>query len=98
MAWKKLRKPTIKAGIGVRDFFEVQKALYLKFAWRLLTMDNLWTRFFMAKYLRKKHFMEVSAKASDSHFWKSLVCVTPMVLDNIHVHVREGNASILLVW
>lgn len=93
LALSKLCKPTMEGGIGVRDFSEVQKAKHMKFAWRLLPMDNLWTRFFKAKYFRNRHVMEVYAKASYSRFWKSMVRVMPEVLENMHVWVREGNAS-----
>lgn len=55
-------------GIGVRNFAEVQKDLHMKFVWHLLSLDNLWTRFFKEKYLKGKLFLETNGKNPDSMF------------------------------
>ncbi|XP_042958082.1 uncharacterized protein LOC122293613 [Carya illinoinensis] len=33
-------KPTCEGGLGIRDFVEVKKSLQMKFAWRMMTMEN----------------------------------------------------------
>ncbi|KAJ0088691.1 hypothetical protein Patl1_32423 [Pistacia atlantica] len=52
-AWDRICKPYKEGGLGIRNFHEVQRALHMKFAWRLVTVDNLWTKFFRAKYVRE---------------------------------------------
>ncbi|XP_042969088.1 uncharacterized protein LOC122301771 [Carya illinoinensis] len=51
-AWKKLCVPVKEGGIVVRDLEEVQKSLFLKFRWNLLTKNSLWAKFFRAKYVK----------------------------------------------
>lgn len=43
-------RPTVEGGIGVRSFEYVQKSLHMKLASRILSIDNLWTKFLKAKY------------------------------------------------
>lgn len=49
-------KPVQEGGIGVRDLNDMQNALHIKFAWRLLSEDSLWSHFFMEKYVKQEHF------------------------------------------
>ncbi|KAG2713072.1 hypothetical protein I3843_04G149000 [Carya illinoinensis] len=98
-SWTELCTPTMKGGLGVRDFVEVQKALHMKFAWRLLSLDNLWTSFFKAKYLKEGHFFETTSRNSGSMFWKSICSVMPMVKEHMVVKVQKGAVSFLFdLW
>lgn len=47
--------PIKEGGIGVRNLEEVQSSLFMKFGWNLLTTENLWTKFFKAKYVKLGH-------------------------------------------
>lgn len=53
-AWSKICKPS-EGGMGIRDLKEVQRALHMKMAWCPLLVDNVWTSFFRATYLKRKH-------------------------------------------
>ncbi|KAF5468656.1 hypothetical protein F2P56_012795 [Juglans regia] len=44
--WDILCKPIDEEGVGLRSLFDIQNALHFKFAWKLLTANSLWTRFF----------------------------------------------------
>ncbi|KAG6729530.1 hypothetical protein I3842_01G032600 [Carya illinoinensis] len=93
MSWKKVCKPTKEGGLGIRDFKKVQKSLQMKFAFRLIATNNLWTDFFRAKYSRNAHVLAHNKRPTDSRFWKSIISVLPEVMDNVKVLVRGGNAS-----
>lgn len=43
--WASMSLPTSEGGIGIRNFQDVQKSLHMKLAWKLLTVDPLWSRF-----------------------------------------------------
>ncbi|XP_057965296.1 uncharacterized mitochondrial protein AtMg00310-like [Malania oleifera] len=92
-SWSKLCKPTSEGGLGVCDFGEVQKSLHMKFAWRLMTLDNLWTKFFRAKYVKQGHISMVVPKDSSSRFWKSVMWVLPQVTENVQLKVKNGKGS-----
>lgn len=70
-------------GLGLRKFVHVQRSFHMKFAWRLLTLDNLWTRFFKAKYVKSGHLALAKHTPACSWFWKSVMRVLPDVCDNI---------------
>ncbi|KAG2411216.1 hypothetical protein I3760_Q020700 [Carya illinoinensis] len=91
--WDKVCKPVSECGVGVRDLAKVQKSFHMKFAWRLMAVDNLWTRFFKAKYFRHGHMAVVTPSQNDSRFWKLVLKVFPEVYENMYVKIREGKAS-----
>ncbi|KAJ0103257.1 hypothetical protein Patl1_03683 [Pistacia atlantica] len=49
----------------------------MKFAWRLVTVDNLWTKFFHAKYVKHSHIFFAETRRNASRFWKSIMNVLP---------------------
>lgn len=54
-AWTKICKPVEEGGAGIRDMQNVKRAFHMMFSWRLLTVDNLWTRFFRVNYIKTDH-------------------------------------------
>ncbi|KAJ0094336.1 hypothetical protein Patl1_15029 [Pistacia atlantica] len=92
-AWDRICKPYKEGGLGIRNFHEVQRALHMKFAWRLVTVDNLWTKFFRAKYVKQGHIFLAETRRNASRFWKSIMKVFPEVAENVLVKVREGSSS-----
>ncbi|TXG59223.1 hypothetical protein EZV62_013796 [Acer yangbiense] len=87
-SWGKVCKPTSKGGLGLRDLKDVQKSLLMKFAFRLLTSNNLWSDFFRAKYCRNDHILVRKGRPTDSRFWRSMVAIIPEVVDNVKILVR----------
>ncbi|KAF8365142.1 hypothetical protein HHK36_032850 [Tetracentron sinense] len=90
-SWSHLCKPTNEGGLNLRNSLEVQRALHMKFAWRLMSGDSLWNKFFQAKYVNKGHV--ALASDNDSRFWKSVMGVLPEVLENVRLMVKEGKGS-----
>lgn len=83
-----------EGGIGVRDMGDIKKALHMKFAWRLLSKENLWTKFFKAKYAKGEHLTCAKPRLVGSRFWKAICKVIPKVYKHSYTCIREGNVSL----
>ncbi|KAJ0074622.1 hypothetical protein Patl1_37562 [Pistacia atlantica] len=92
--WDRICKPYKEGGLGIRNFHEVQRSLHMKFAWRLVTVDNLWTKFFCAKYVKHGHIFFAETRRNASRFWKSIMNVLLDMVENVIIKVREGSSSI----
>lgn len=92
-AWQKLCVPVEVGGIGVRDLDEVQKSLFLKFGWDLLTKDSLWAKLFRAKYVKHRHVVLSDESNSGSLFWKKIMEVMTSLCENKKWRVGEGKVS-----
>ena len=62
-------------------FDDMQKALHLKLAWKLMHEDSLWTNFFRSKYVGNKPLMLLDSKKGTC-FWRMIVRNIPTVLSN----------------
>ncbi|KAF5444244.1 hypothetical protein F2P56_036732 [Juglans regia] len=51
-AWDGRCKPVQEGEAGIRNIAETQKELHMKFAWKILTENSQWSRFFKAKYVK----------------------------------------------
>ncbi|KAF5472990.1 hypothetical protein F2P56_009642 [Juglans regia] len=92
-SWSNCCKPIYEGGLGIRDLVEVEKSLHMKFVWRMLTVDNLWTIFFKARYLKNgQHLREVNPNKG-SRFWRSIMRFVPEVLDYVRCKIKEGKSS-----
>lgn len=89
----KLCKPVEGGGIGVKDIQEVQKAFFIEFAWRLLLVDNLWTKFFLAKYVQNRHICSINQPPVRSRFWKVILKVLRNVYENCYVTIWDEKFS-----
>ncbi|XP_058757953.1 uncharacterized protein LOC131631189 [Vicia villosa] len=53
--WETVCKSKDKGGLGIRDVGEINKALLLKWKWRILTEDKaIWSRFIKERYVEPK--------------------------------------------
>ncbi|XP_040995112.1 uncharacterized protein LOC121241423 [Juglans microcarpa x Juglans regia] len=57
VAWKEICRPIDEGGLGIRDFRDIQRALHMKLAWRLISGQSLWAEFFKGKYVRGNHYL-----------------------------------------
>ncbi|KAF5475233.1 hypothetical protein F2P56_007063 [Juglans regia] len=89
-AWQKLYVPMEVGGIGVSDPDEVQKSLFLKFGWNLLTKNFLWAKLFRAKYVKHRHIVLSDDSSSGFLFWKKIMEVMPSWWENTKWRVGEG--------
>lgn len=55
--------------MGIQHLMKVKKFFHIKFAWRLLTVENMWNKFFKAKYVNSKHLSQLKPKQTNSWFW-----------------------------
>ncbi|XP_035547430.1 uncharacterized protein LOC118348944 [Juglans regia] len=46
VGWHKICTPVQEGGLGLRKLEEVQNALFMKFAWKFLSQQSLWSLFF----------------------------------------------------
>ncbi|XP_040996793.1 uncharacterized protein LOC121242840 [Juglans microcarpa x Juglans regia] len=92
VAWHSICTPTEEGGLGIRDFGDIQKALHMKFARRLIQVQSLWTDFFRGKYVQGNHLSLLNPNKG-TWFWKSIIRSIPEVLNNSKWMVREGNIS-----
>lgn len=54
----------------------------MKFAWRLLSEDNLWTTFFRAKYVKGDRLICTLPSPKRSSFWEAIYKLIHVVYDN----------------
>ncbi|KAG2705714.1 hypothetical protein I3760_05G069400 [Carya illinoinensis] len=92
VVWRHICKPIQEGGIGIRDFGDIQKALHMKFTWKLLSGNSLWADFFRGKYVRGKHLSLVDSNKG-TRFWKAIGKSIPDILNNSQWLVRDGNIS-----
>lgn len=61
--WEIVCKPKEKGGLGVRDVREMNKALLLKWKWRILMeKDAIWSRFFELRYYNPKFKVQATCE------------------------------------
>ncbi|XP_042942930.1 uncharacterized protein LOC122277118 [Carya illinoinensis] len=92
-AWNHMCGPVEEGGIGVRKLGEVQRSLFHKFRWQLLTEDSLWANFFRAKYVKNKQMCLWLGRTSGSNFWCKVVEGIPFIIGNSKWKVHEGDLS-----
>ncbi|GLT71798.1 hypothetical protein SLA2020_437910 [Shorea laevis] len=92
VSWESVCRPVDEGGVGIRNIMEVYSSLQSKFAWKFLSEDTLWSRFFKAKYVKNQHISLVDS-SKGSRFWKMLIKSIHMVVDKSIWCVKEGNLS-----
>jgi ribonuclease HI len=83
--WEALSKPRRFGGWGLMDLSSFNTALLANSLWRAVTVDSIWHRVIVDKYLgamplvhwiRKPFFQQRNV----SHFWKGMVTSLPVIL------------------
>ncbi|KAG6627879.1 hypothetical protein CIPAW_15G160400 [Carya illinoinensis] len=96
VSWSKICLQMEEGGLGIQDLSDIQVSLLMKFAWKLLKGDSLWAYFFKAKYLGNKHLFSLISSLKGSRFWKSILRVLPLVLNNSRCLICGGESSFWL--
>lgn len=65
----------------------------MKFFWRHMMVENLWTRFFKAKYVKSFHMDTTRPNPIGSPFWKAILKVFLQVYENSCIKIYKGKAS-----
>lgn len=76
-AWSKIYIPVEEGGAGTKDLSDVKKSFHMKFVWRLMTIDNIWSILFKAKYVKSSHLATSNPTPIGSQFWKAVLKVFP---------------------
>lgn len=90
VSWEAVCKPVDEGGVGLRNIVDVYSSLQFKFAWRFISEDTLWSRFFKGKYVKHHHISLVDSSKC-SRFCKMLIKPVPLVVDKSIWRVKEGN-------
>lgn len=65
--WK-ICKPIEKGGASIRDLSDLKKSFHMKFIWRVMINDNIWSIFFKATYIKSGHLATSNPTPTGSRF------------------------------
>lgn len=60
-------------GLGIQNLGLMNKALLVKWWWKLFNTDGLWQELFVNKYQKMRGLAEIKPKQGDSQFWYELI-------------------------
>lgn len=60
-AWSKVCKPVEEGVACIKDLNDVKKFFHMKFFWRIMMVDNLYTQFFKVKYVKSGRMVTSSS-------------------------------------
>jgi hypothetical protein len=73
--WDIICRPKDQGGLGVEVLELKNRSLLSKWLYKLINEDDIWQELLHKKYLNSKSLSQVTAKPTDSHFWKCLMNV-----------------------
>ncbi|XP_026451543.1 uncharacterized protein LOC113351839 [Papaver somniferum] len=94
ISWDKVCTPIEEGGLGIRRFEDINKALLMKLLWKILTSDEEWEKFFLAKYQDKNGVWITHFKKSS--IWTGIKWVLHDFEDNTRWMV--GDRKKISVW
>ncbi|KAJ4763210.1 RNA-directed DNA polymerase (reverse transcriptase)-related family protein [Rhynchospora pubera] len=96
--WRSICLPKANGGFGVKDLALQNKALLLKWWWRLYTeKDSLWLTYMSALFARRHgHAAPLNWISSGSFFWKDLLALR--LLFQISTKWALGEAKVPSFW
>lgn len=72
MTWDKMCYPQAEESVGLRDLFDIYKAMFAKLWWIFRTTRSLWTDFMLKMYF-KKLIPTVVQRKGGSQIWKKML-------------------------
>ena len=72
--------------------------LFTKWLVKLCNEDGIWQQLIKNKYLKHKPIGKVTKKATDSHFWKSLMNIKDQMMQLGKFNVNSGAQTRHLDW
>jgi hypothetical protein len=91
--WDILCRPKDQGGLGILDLQLQNKCLLAKWLVNLLNSEGTWKSLLSNKYLRTKTLTQVSAKPTDSHFWRGLMHIKEEVLSKGSFIINDGTST-----
>jgi hypothetical protein len=73
--WNVICRPKEQGGLGVEVLELKNKSLLSKWLYKIMNEEGVWQEILQNKYLKTKTLSQVSAKPTDSPFWKGLMNV-----------------------
>jgi hypothetical protein len=73
--WNIICRPKDQGGLGVEVLELKNKCLLSKWLYKLLNEEGVWKELLHNKYLQNKTLSQVTAKPTDSPFWKGIMGV-----------------------
>ena len=89
--WDLIYHPKDQGGLGIIDLEIQNKCLLSKWLFKLFNEDGIWQSLLRKKYLGSKTLSQVSAKPTDSHFWKGLLNVKHTFLSYTSYNIKDGS-------
>ena len=71
--WNIICRPKDQGGLGVEGLDIKNKCLLSKWLFKLLNEEGMWQELIHNKYLKDQTMSQVTAKPTDSQFWKGLM-------------------------
>jgi hypothetical protein len=71
--WNIICRPKEQGGLGVEVLELKNRCLLSKWLYKLLNEEGVWQELLHNKYLKNKTLSQVTAKPTDSPFWKGLM-------------------------
>jgi hypothetical protein len=73
--WDIICRPKDQGGLGIEDLKLKNRSLLSKWLFKLINEEGVWQELLHNKYLKDKTLSQISAKPTDSPFWKGLMGV-----------------------
>ena len=91
--WSIICRPKDQGGLGVEVLSIKNKCLLSKWLFKILSEEGVWQELIQNKYLRDKTLAQVSAKPTDSPFWKGIMSVKNEFFSLGSFHIGNGQSS-----
>jgi exonuclease III len=79
--WNIICRPKDQGGLGIEDLDLKNICLLSKWLFKLMNEEGVWQELLNNKYVKDKTLSQVSAKPTDSHFWKGLMGVKDLFFE-----------------
>ncbi|KAL0011518.1 hypothetical protein SO802_006626 [Lithocarpus litseifolius] len=97
MSWSSLCWPQKEGGLGFRNFWDFNQALFSKFGWWIVSgKDYLCVQVLKEKYKVRNNWLSLSFSGKASSFWKSLMSIRHLVAKAACFQV--GNGASIRIW
>jgi len=97
VSWDTLTLPKAEGGLGFREIAQFNDALLGRISWKILNCpDSLLAQVLLGKYCGDKAFLDVTAPASCSHGWRSILAGREVLKKGLGWTVGDGSS--ISVW
>jgi hypothetical protein len=91
--WNIICRPKDQGGLGVEVLEIKNRCLLRKWLFKLLSGEGVWQELLYNKYLKDKTLSQVTAKTTDSPFWKGLMGVREDIFSRGFFKIGNGQIT-----